>query len=221
MYKSEVEEWLYSIGLPELYSYFIEDGFTSLDAVRRMRQSDIDAIVDRKGYMIILNEEIDKLNYPGYAAVPVPQTRFSSVARGVSEAPEYETRESLMARYDGGGVPSVGFASTHLARRAKSKSHRARGSSVLPNPRPSAERYLPGSAVQAYEDMFASRRALSAAADVARQAEHSAASAALEERQRRREAERQKRAKTGNLFLQLKKRKNLQRKYRKSLLKIK
>ncbi len=49
MFHSEVEEWLYSIGLEELYPYFVADGLTSLEQVRLMRQSDIDAIVDRKG----------------------------------------------------------------------------------------------------------------------------------------------------------------------------
>ena len=205
MYRStEVEDWLYSIGLQELIKYFLEDGFNTLEAVRQMRQTDIDAIVDRRGYMVILNEEIDKLNYldrygPVATRDTVSQNRYGSMARGLSEAPDSdsESREALLARYDVGGVPAVGFASTHLARRAKSKSNR-RGTSVLQNSRSSVERYLPGSAVQAYENAFANRRALSAAAEVARQEEHSVASSILEERQRRREEERQKRAKTGN-----------------------
>jgi len=65
MYRSEVEEWLYAIGMPELSEYFLEDGFTSLDQVRRMRQGDIDSIIDRNGYMLVLNDEIDRLNYGG------------------------------------------------------------------------------------------------------------------------------------------------------------
>jgi hypothetical protein len=79
MYGSEVEQWLYSIGAQELFDYFLEDGFSSLEAVRQMRQSDIDAIVDRKGYMILLNEAIDRLNF-GDAY----NTNFVPVPRAVS-----------------------------------------------------------------------------------------------------------------------------------------
>ena len=206
MYRSEVEEWLYSIGLPELYVYFEEDGFNTLDKVRRMRQSDIDAIVDRNGYMIILNEEIDRLNY----AEPISYTssalnnasnngtsyeRASRAGSYMDSEPEFETRESIIARYEIGGIPAVGFASRHLARRAKSKCRKVRGVSVAG--RSSPERYVPNSASKAYEQMFAAKRAASVAAASIREAEHAAASAALVERQRKREEERQRRARTG------------------------
>lgn len=143
MFHTEVEEWLYSIGLEELYPYFHADGFTTLESVRQMRQSDIDAIVDRKGFMLLLNEEIDRLNFSG------PST---SSARATSLAPEraqshyeragsyldptfggeydYEPSESLIQRYENRGIPAVGFASRHLARRAKSKARKHRGTSV-------------------------------------------------------------------------------------------
>lgn len=154
MFHSEVEEWLYSIGLEELYPYFHHDGFTTLESVRQMRQSDIDAIVDRKGFMLLLNEEIDRLNYGAPAA-------NASSARATSLAPEraqshydqqraqshferagsyldptfggeydYEPSESLIQRYENRGIPAVGFASRHLARRAKSKARKHRGASV-------------------------------------------------------------------------------------------
>lgn len=159
MFHSEVEEWLYSIGLEDLYPLFHADGFTTLESVRQMRQSDIDAIVDRKGYMLILNEEIDRL-----AASPAS-------ARAISLAPEraqshydqpraqshferagsyldptfggeydYEPSESLIQRYENRGIPAVGFASRHLARRAKSKARKHRGTSVGFS-RSSVERY--------------------------------------------------------------------------------
>lgn len=193
MFRSEVEEWLYSIGLEELYNYFVEDGFTSLDAVRRMRQSDIDAIVDRKGYMIILNEEIDRLNYGDYT--PPAHVDFEP------QVQTYENRESLISRYENGAVPAVGFASRHLARRAKSVARKTRGSSVAP--RASVERYVPNSASEAFESLMSNRRAVSVAASNARDAEYSAASAALLERQRKRDEERQRRAKTGKKSISL------------------
>ena len=208
MYRSEVEEWLYSIGLPELYSYFEEDGFTTLDKVRRMRQSDIDAIVDRNGYMIILNEEIDRLNYAEVALPSSSNNNYLSANYGerasragsyLDSEPEYETRDSIIARYELGGIPAVGFASRHLARRAKSKCRKVRGVSVA-GYRSSPEKYVPNSASKAYENIFAAKRAASVAAASLREAENNAASAALLDRQRKREEERQRRAKTGNRY---------------------
>lgn len=210
MYRSEVEEWLYSIGLPELYSYFEEDGFTTLDKVRRMRQSDIDAIVDRNGYMIILNEEIDRLNY---AEVALPSSsinnnylsanygdRTSRAGSYLDSEPEFESRDSIIARYELGGIPAVGFASRHLARRAKSKCRKVRGVSVA-GYRSSPEKYVPNSASKAYENIFAAKRAASVAAATLREAENASASAALLDRQKKRDEERQRRARTEMHYL--------------------
>lgn len=200
MFRSEVEEWLYSIGLQELYVYFEQDGFVTLDAVRQMRQSDIDAIVDRNGIMIILNEEIDKLNYGDsvFSRNSNNYDRSSREASYISE-PVYETRESLISRYENRGIPAVGFASRNLARRAKSQTRRTRGASVATfGYRSSVERYIPNSASDAYERLFESKRAASVAAASARQVESSAAATQILDRQRRREEERSRRARTGN-----------------------
>ena len=116
MFRSDVEEWLYAIGLSELYSYFLDEGIDTLDKVRRMRQTDIDAIVDRKGYIPVLNDEIDRLNtanYPFSAANNAGLQRAEREESYISE-PEYETRESIIHRYESGGIPAVGFASRHL-----------------------------------------------------------------------------------------------------------
>ena len=200
MFHSEVEEWLYSIGLEDLYNSFAEDGFTSLESVRRMRQSEIDAIVDRRGYMNILNEEIDRLNYsdslPPIAPAPVRES--ASRARSYFDyEPEYEDREKLIFRYESRGIPAVGFASRHLARRAKSTARKTRGTSVGFAPRASVDRYVPNSASNAFEALIASRRAASVAANLAQEAEYQAASAQLLNRQQKREEDRQRRAKTG------------------------
>lgn len=200
MFRTEVEEWLSQIGLDELYNYFVQDGFTTLDSVRRMRQSDIDAIVDRRGYMIILNEEIDRLNYGDANANsynPAPLDRSSRAASYVDYEPERENREALMSRYESGGLPSVGFASRHLARRAKSTTRKNRGASVAFGTRSSVERYVPNSASDAYESLIASKRAASVAVTNAREVEQSSISAAIEARQKKRDEERQSRAKTG------------------------
>ncbi|MFM7858995.1 MAG: hypothetical protein ACKO96_45500, partial [Flammeovirgaceae bacterium] len=89
-----------------------------------MRQADIDAIVDRNGFMIILNEEIDKLNnltpfrsndyYSSYA-----HDTYHADAKQTNEY-DLEPIEKIMKRYEISSVPSVGFASQHLARRSKS-----------------------------------------------------------------------------------------------------
>jgi hypothetical protein len=195
MFRSEVEEWLYTIGLPHLYDYFVEDGFNTLEKVRHMRQSDIDAIVDRNGYMIILNEEIDRLNYEdGYNHYSNDSHRAGSYFNDSSN--DFESRDVLLKRYETSSIPAVGFASRHFARRAKSKSRKARGSSVAPT-RNSAERYVPNSASEQYEAIFLTKRAASVAAATAKEAETTAALSALEERQRKRNEEREKRAKTG------------------------
>ena len=198
----EVQDWLYSIGLDHLYDYFIQDGFTTLDAVRNMRQSDIDAIVDRHGYMVVLNEEIDKLAYgcPGYPSAAAGYGRAGSVRAGsyLESEFEYEPRENILSRYETGGIPAVGFASRHLARRAKSKTRKVRGGSAFPAiGRVSSERYIPNSASDAFESYMVSKRAASVAVAAAREAELNQASARIEERQRRREDDRQRRAKTG------------------------
>lgn len=205
----DVHEWLYSIGLDHLFDYFIEDGFTTLDSVRNMRQSDIDAIVDRHGYMVVLNEEIDRLNYGGASggdAYSHHHHHHHSLPRATSYADSeildsYEPRETLLSRYETGGIPAVGFASRHLARRAKSKTRKVRGGSAFPAlGRASVDRYIPNSASEAFESYMASKRAASVAAASARDADISSTLARIEERQRRREEqqlERQRRAKTG------------------------
>ena len=178
MVRSEVEEWLYSIGLQHLFAYFEEDGFRTLNDVRLMRQSDIDAIVDRHGYMIILNEEIDRLNYPSeYGAVASSSSpavgasaayratveRESSIVRA-SAAPSLhnETRESLIKKYQ--TVPSVGFVSKQLERRAKSKLNKTRGVSLAHVMQPRPATHVPNSGVEAYEAIYAHKRAASVAA---------------------------------------------------------
>jgi hypothetical protein len=206
----EVQDWLYSIGLDHLYDYFIQDGFTTLESVRNMRQSDIDSIVDRHGYMVVLNEEIDRLNYGDTgAALPVAAAvLYSSAARQYERAGsyteseyEYEPRENLLNRYETGGTPAVGFASRHLARRVKSKTRKTRAGSAFPAIGRSSERYIPNSASDAFESFMVSKRAASVAVAAAREAELNQASARIEDRVRRREEERQdrqRRAKTGN-----------------------
>jgi hypothetical protein len=198
MYRTEVEEWLYTIGLPHLYDYFVEDGFNTLEKVRRMRQSDIDAIVDRNGYMIILNEEIDRLNYEdGYNHYPSDHNESHRAGSYFNDSSnDFESRDVLLKRYETSSVPAVGFASRHFARRAKSKSRKVRGTSAAPI-RNSAERYVPNSASEQYEAIFLTKRAASVAAATAKEAETAAALSALEERQRKRNEEREKRAKTG------------------------
>lgn len=213
MYRSEVEEWLYTIGLPELSNYFLEDGFTTIDQVKRMRQSDIDAIIDRNGYMLCLNEEIDRLVLaPGTAPSGGAGGRATSVyaeragsyyggdARGNSQSPDYESSGTIQARYQAGGMPAVGFASRHLARRAKSKVHKNRAASMAANSasRASVDRYVPNSASTAYENLFAAKRASSVAAINAREIEHEAQAEALSQRTARRQ---QSRAKSEMHFL--------------------
>ena len=194
MYGSEVEKWLYSIGAPELFDFFLEDGFTTLDAVRRMRQSDIDAIVDRKGFIIMLNEGIDRLNY-----------ELSHVSHSAPRAVSYidsyeqpETREALMNRYEC-GIPTGGSLARTLARQTKSKSRKLRGLSAMPEStafRSYTDRYVPNSASDAYERLLTSRRAKSVAFSAAKEASLTAAEAALVARQRR-TLDRNQRAQSG------------------------
>lgn len=161
---SEVEEWLESIGAGALYKFFLEDGFTSLEAVRQMRQSDIDAIVDRKGYMIILNEGIDNLGYNNnnnagnsyysYQAVPAPRAVSFF---GDNTHNEVESRESLMTRYSSAIPPRSGSSSRALARRSASRARGIRGSSAYPETYcrlSSIERYVPNSATEEYEQLL-------------------------------------------------------------------
>jgi hypothetical protein len=75
---SEVENWLHSIGAGSLARFFYEDGFKTLEAVRNMHQSDIDRIVDRNGYIALLNEAIDSLSYGEGAQYFVPAPRAVS-----------------------------------------------------------------------------------------------------------------------------------------------
>jgi hypothetical protein len=159
MVVNEVEDWLYSIGLEHLYIYFVEDGLTTLNQVRNMRQSDIDAIVDRNGYMLILNEEIDKLNsfYESQAKiVNNPRAPNNKILNF-----ENESRGAVMSRYEYGGVPAVGFASRHFARRAKSKSCTRRAGSAVVH-RNNYENYVPNSASNEFENLFWAKRASSA-----------------------------------------------------------
>jgi len=178
---SEVQQWLQSIGAGALYDYFIEDGFTSLDAVRRMRQSDIDSIVDRRGYMIILNEGIDNLNYNGHHQIPAPR----AVSFLGEREEEEDSRQALMNRY-GSAIPRGGSVSRTLARQSKSKARQMRGSSAYPS-RSSIDRYVPNSASDAYEQLVSSvsnqRRAKSCAFNAKADA-FSAAEASLMERKR-------------------------------------
>jgi hypothetical protein len=198
MFKSAVEEWLYAIGLPELYPYFLEEGFDTLEKIKHMRQTDIDLIVDRRGYIPVLNEEIDRLNF-GNSQVTSANVNFDRSGREesyISVPEQYETRESIIHRYESGGIPAVGFASRQLARRAKSKTRKDRAASLI-SARASVDRYIPNSASAAFENLFAAKRAASVAAITQRELEHDAMSVALEERQKKREEERQKRSKTG------------------------
>ncbi len=195
VFRSEVEEWLHSIGLVHLYPLFIEDGFTTLESVRRMRQADIDSIVDRNGLMLVLNDEIDRLNYDTVAQ--------ASASQYYEEAPlSYETRESLISRYESRGVPAVGYASRLLERRSKSMSKKNRATSLAPLVVRSSSviRYVPNSASDAYEALFAHKRAASLAAASHREAQHAAAAAALDESRRRKEEDRIRRARSGNYF---------------------
>jgi hypothetical protein len=222
----EVYDWLFAIGLDHLYDYFVQDGFTSLESVKNMRQSDIDAIVDRHGYMVILNEEIDKLHYSGSgsrnarhlgrSASAAPYTLYDDYDRSsragsllyAESVLDYEPRDTILSRYETGGIPAVGFASRHLARRAKSMTRKVRGGSAFPTTRASVDRYVPNSASNAFETYMLGKLAASVAAATAREAELIAESARIDQNQRRREEDRQRRARSGkNLIIIMKKRK--------------
>lgn len=174
MHRSEVEEWLISIGLHNLYPYFIEDGFTTLEHVRSMRQADIDAIVDRNGFMIILNEEIDKLNNitpsrssDHYTSYSHNNDAYHPTKHTTTSEYDLEPIEKVMKRYEISSVPSVGFASQHLARRSKSARStkaQARGVSALPGSsyrESSASRYVPTASDEFEAYMLANRRSVS------------------------------------------------------------
>jgi len=180
MHRSEVEEWLISIGLHNLYPYFIEDGFTTLEHVRSMRQADIDAIVDRNGFMIILNEEIDKLNNitpsrssDHYTSYSHNNDAYHPTKHTTTSEYDLEPIEKVMKRYEISSVPSVGFASQHLARRSKSARStkaQARGVSALPGSsyrESSASRYVPTASDEFEAYMLANRRSYSVAPPVA------------------------------------------------------
>jgi hypothetical protein len=93
-------------------------------------------------------------------------------------------------------MPAVGFASRHLARRAKSKCRKDRAASVLSASRGSVERFVPNSATHAFENIFMARRAQSVAAMQQRDLEHEVMSAALDQRQKIRDAARKVRSQT-------------------------
>merc|ERR1712127_1095 len=202
MFRSEVDEWLHTIGLGHLYPYFVEDGITSIESVRNMRQGDIDAIVDRNGLNTVLNEEIDRLAYTGqsvvtaYEAVPlnnaISHFERASVGRDTSVCDaDFESRASLISRYHSRGIPAVGYASRLLERRSKSISRRNRATSIGPLVVRAASqvRYVPNSASDAYEQIFARRRASSVAAQSYRDAQYQAAAVELEVNRRQRQSE--------------------------------
>jgi hypothetical protein len=58
---TEVEEWLYTLGLSELYLYFEEDGWTSLERISQMTDDDIRDVCINDTHFNILVEEIDNL----------------------------------------------------------------------------------------------------------------------------------------------------------------
>jgi len=187
---AEVEQWLESFGAGALYRYFAEDGFTTLDSVRNMRQSDIDAIVDRRGYMVLLNEEIDLLNSynNGYGNnnYQVPAPRAVSFIGHVVEDSRHESRDDLMNRY-ASAVPRAGSVSRSLARQSKSRTRQLRGGSAV---RASVDRYVPNSASDAYEQLVMNtRRAKSVAASAhhAKLDAYNAAEASLNERKKQRQ----------------------------------
>ncbi len=194
---SEVEQWLHSLGAGALYRYFIEDGFTTLDHVRNMRQSDIDAIVDRNGYMVILNEGIDMLNNSyGSRAYSVPPPRAVSFI-GDNKNSVQESREELLTRYES-AIPRGPMVSRTLARQAKSRSRNLRGSSALPGfNRASAERYVPNSATDEYENLVNETRRARSVAYNQRVDAVTAAENAIVERQK----QRQLRARSGKDLL--------------------
>jgi len=109
---------------------------------------------------------------------------------------DYEPRDTILSRYQTGGIPAVGFASRHLARRAKSMTRKVRGGSAFPTTRASVDRYVPNSASNAFESYMLAKRAASVAAATAREAELIAESARIDQNQRRREEDRQRRARS-------------------------
>jgi hypothetical protein len=190
---SEVEQWLESIGAAPLYRYFCEDGLTTLDSVRNMRQSDIDAIVDRRGYMVLLNEEIDLLNSyntGGYGSnsYHVPAPRAVSFIGHIVEDSRHESRDDLMNRY-ASAIPRAGSVSRSLARQSKSRTRQLRGGSAARSGG-TVDRYIPNSASDAYEQIMNTRRAKSVAATAhqnARLDTYNAAEAALNDRKKARQ----------------------------------
>jgi hypothetical protein len=191
MHGSEVEDWLYTIGAPELFDYFMQDGFSTLECVRRMRQSDIEAIVDRKGYTLLLNEAIDRLNCSPRAVAYLDSHE--------------ESRESLMNRYQY-GIPTGGSLARTLARQTKSHTRKLRGMSAFPHSfsrMNSIEPYVANSASDAYEKLLANRRAQSVGVSnrilCDRVSEN--AEAALLARRQRRTMDRSLRAQSGKRFI--------------------
>jgi hypothetical protein len=195
---SEVEHWLHSLGAGALYRYFVEDGFTTLDDVRTMRQSDIDAIVDRNGFMVILNEGIDMLNNSGYGSrsYSVPPPRAVSFI-GEQKQSAQESREELLNRYES-AIPRGTSVSRTLARQAKSRSRHLRGASAYPGlGRASAERYVPTNASDEYESLVNETRRARSVAYNQRADAITAAENAIVDRQK----QRQLRARSGKDML--------------------
>lgn len=58
---TEVEEWLYTLGLSELYLYFEEDGWTTLESISQMTDDDIRDVCINNAHYDILVDEIDNL----------------------------------------------------------------------------------------------------------------------------------------------------------------
>lgn len=178
---TEVEEWLHSIGAGALTRFFYEDGFTSLEAVRNMRQSDIDNIVDRNGYISLLTEAIDSLNYGEGAQYYVPPPRAVSF---IEEKPV--SREELMNRYASAIPPRGCSSSRQIARQSKSRARQIRGSSVV-GTRASCERYVPNSASQEYENLLNETRRAKSVAHQARADTIASAENALNQRRKDRQ----------------------------------
>ncbi len=89
---SEVESWLDSIDLVELYKYFEEDGWNTLESVLLMTNEDILAITSKRGEIATLTNEIENLRADLENSYSKPDTgkqqarkRSSSVAKNPNQ----------------------------------------------------------------------------------------------------------------------------------------
>jgi hypothetical protein len=99
---SEVEEWLNIIGLPELFVYFEEDGWVTLDGVTLMTEQDIKNITPKRGHVTIILEEIRRLKSSLITANQEEQSALAPASLDAkiiyNESEEFTARPSRSSR---------------------------------------------------------------------------------------------------------------------------